>query len=262
MDISFRNRKDPKPRKDAMDGQSHLPNYLRSGFYNQIEYDEESANLIKRGAEQEGLCQYDYTSPTEDDSFDRRTAEGGSLQHFDQVGSGEFQCVITQNYSFIEKQNESEQVASQLIMVGFICGTFMIVEFVGGYMSNSSAIMTDAAHMLSDVMAMAVSVFSIKMGSRAPNLYKSYGYHRSEVLGALTSILIIWVLVAWLCFEASKRMYAVIYMNGFHLDAEIMLITSFVSLICNILNLFFLGMCSGDGHGIIDNVHSVFKPHG
>ena len=138
----------------------------------------------------------------------------------------------------------------------------MVVEFIGGYLSNSSAIMTDAAHMLSDVTAMGVSYFSIKMGSKAPNLLNSYGYHRAEVLGALTSIIIIWVLVAWLCYEASKRVYLVIYKNGFALDPQIMLITSFVSLICNILNLYFLGMCSGSGHGIVDNLHSVFKPHG
>lgn len=138
----------------------------------------------------------------------------------------------------------------------------MIVEFIGGYVSNSSAIMTDAAHMLSDVTAMAVSVFSIKMGGKAPNLVANYGYHRAEVLGALTSIIIIWVLVAWLCYEATERVYLVIYKHGFKLDAKIMLITSFVSLVCNILNLYFLGMCSGNGHGIIDNVHTVFKPHG
>lgn len=94
----------------------------------------------------------------------------------------------------------------------------MAIEFVGGYLSNSSAIMTDAAHMLSDVTAMGVSYFSIKMGSMAPSLTKSYGYHRAEVIGALTSIFIIWVLVAWLCYEASERMYLVIYKNGFPLD--------------------------------------------
>ena len=85
-------------------------------------------------------------------------------------------------------------------------------------MSNSSAIMTDAAHMLSDVTAMGVSYFSIKMGSMAPSLNRTYGYHRAEVLGALTSLFIIWVLVVWLCFGATKRVYLVIYKNGFPLD--------------------------------------------
>ena len=63
---------------------------------------------------------------------------------------------------------ESEQVAGQLVLVGIICFVFMVIEFVGGALSNSSAIMTDAAHMLSDVSAMGISYFSIKMGSMAP----------------------------------------------------------------------------------------------
>ena len=104
------------------------------------------------------------------------------------------------------------------MLVGVICFVFMAVEFVGGFLSNSSAIMTDAAHMLSDVSAMGISYFSIKMGSMSPDLTRSYGYHRAEVLGALTSIIIIWVLVAWLCYEATERVYLVIYKKGFPLD--------------------------------------------
>lgn len=225
----------------------YKPNYLRSGFYDEIFYDEETTSLIDIGDDT-----FSVGDP-EDEDFNVFSAEGGK---------NEFKCIITDNPSFLLKQRESEQVAGQLLMVALICFVFMVVEFVGGFMSNSSAIMTDAAHMLSDVCALIVSVFAIKMGGLAPSPTKSYGYHRAEVLGALTSIIIIWILVAWLCFEATRRVFAVVNGVGFPLDPFIMLLTSFVSLLCNTLNLYFLGMCSGDGHGIVDNVHSIFKPHG
>lgn len=81
----------------------------------------------------------------------------------------------------------------------------MIVEVVGGYLSNSVAIMTDAAHMFSDVAGFGISILSIQFGLRAANPKNTYGYHRAEVLGALASILIIWILVIALIYEASLR---------------------------------------------------------
>ena len=81
----------------------------------------------------------------------------------------------------------------------------MCAEITGGYLSNSLAIMTDAAHMLSDVSAFFISIVAIHMGKTPVSLSKTYGYHRAEVLGATASIIIIWFLVLWLCIEASFR---------------------------------------------------------
>ena len=67
----------------------------------------------------------------------------------------------------------------------------MIFEIIGGWLSNSVAIMTDAAHMLSDVAGFFISIISIKLASAEPTENNSFGYHRTEVLGALTSILYI-----------------------------------------------------------------------
>lgn len=86
----------------------------------------------------------------------------------------------------------------------------MIVEVIGGYLSNSVAIMTDAAHMFSDVAGFGISIISIQFGLRAANSSNTYGYHRAEVLGALASIVIIWVLVIALIYEASLRVDKII----------------------------------------------------
>jgi zinc transporter 2 len=93
----------------------------------------------------------------------------------------------------------------QLLVVVIICFIFMIVEIVGGVMSGSLAILTDAAHMCSDVGGFVISMFSIKIGQKTPTLLKTFGYHRAEIIGALASVMIIWAMVVWLAWEATNR---------------------------------------------------------
>jgi zinc transporter 2 len=108
-------------------------------------------------------------------------------------------------------------------------------EVVGGYLANSLAIMTDAAHMLSDVAGFMISYFAIYMSNRPINFKMSYGYHRAEILGALASIALIWGLLIWLLVEATQRI-----IEGPEVNGEIMLITACVGLVCNIVNIFTL----------------------
>lgn len=99
------------------------------------------------------------------------------------------------------------------------------------------------------------------MGRAPATRQNSYGYHRLEVLGALTSIILIWVLVIGLCYEASLRVDQILHHDGFSIDPIIMMITAAVGLVCNIINLIALGHgCGGDD--MMHNVTSVFKPHG
>jgi len=82
----------------------------------------------------------------------------------------------------------------------------MFAEVGGGILSGSLAILTDAAHMCSDVAGFGISIIAIYVAQKSPNKVKTYGYHRAEVLGALGSILIIWMMIVWLCYEATQRM--------------------------------------------------------
>lgn len=130
----------------------------------------------------------------------------------------------------------------KLLAVTGISFIFMIAEFVGGYMSHSLAIMTDAAHILSDVAGFLISYFAIYMGSRPANYQMSFGYHRAEILGALASILLIWGLIIYLFAEAIHRI-----IDPEEVDGGIMLITACVGLVCNIISIFTLHSCGG-GH--------------
>jgi solute carrier family 30 (zinc transporter), member 2 len=153
----------------------------------------------------------------------------------------------------IQRQKiEGKKAMCKLLMVTGLSLLFMIGEIVGGYVSGSIAIITDAAHMLSDVAGFLISYFAIYMGSRPANYQMSFGYHRAEILGALASVLLIWGLIIWLFIEAIHRC-----VDPEEIDGEIMLITACVGLACNIVSIFTLHSCGGDhGHHHHDHGHS------
>lgn len=140
-------------------------------------------------------------------------------------------------------RKESRLVMKRLIGVTCVSATFMICELIGGWLAGSLAIMTDAAHLLSDVSGFVISIFSIWIGLLpAKKTSLSYGYSRAEILGALTSVLIIWALTVWLIVEATNRV-----INPTPVDGFIMLITSLFGLTCNLVMGLFLNstICGG-----------------
>ncbi|TDH66124.1 uncharacterized protein CCR75_001503 [Bremia lactucae] len=88
------------------------------------------------------------------------------------------------------------------------CGSFlfMCLQFAGGYYADSLAIMTDAAHLLSDVAGFLVSLFAMYLGQFPATATMPFGYYRAEVIGALLSVLSIWVLAIGLLGTAIKRL--------------------------------------------------------
>ncbi|CAN1309557.1 Metal tolerance protein A2 [Linum perenne] len=123
-----------------------------------------------------------------------------------------------------------------LMAVGF-CVLFMAVEVVGGIKANSLAILTDAAHLLSDVAAFAISLFSLWAASWEANPRQSYGFFRIEILGALVSMQIIWLLTGIIVYEAIVRL---IYNTG-EVDGFLMFLVAAFGLVVNVIMAFLLG---------------------
>jgi zinc transporter 2 len=130
-----------------------------------------------------------------------------------------------------------------------ICVFFITVEVVGGYIANSIAIMTDAAHLLSDLLGFQISIVALFLGQRPASMSLTYGYHRAEVVGALCSVILIWGLTIWLLYEAIKRMIVPQKVAG-----GLMLFTSIIGLFCNLVMAKVLherasGASFGHSHG-------------
>ena len=125
----------------------------------------------------------------------------------------------------------------KLMCITTLAVCFMSVEIVGGIISNSLSILTDAAHQLSDVLGFALSIVAVRLSQRPSTLRHTYGMYRCEIMGALASVVIIWALIIYICYEAVKR---IMDLDSFEIEGESMLITSVIGLAFNIANLCVL----------------------
>lgn len=106
---------------------------------------------------------------------------------------------------------------------------FLTLFHAGGYLSSSLAIATDAAHLLTDFASFMISLFALWVGSRPATRVMSFGWHRAEVLGALTSVLLIWVVTGILVYLAVQRVIT----RDFKIEIIPMIITSAAGLVVN-----------------------------
>ncbi|XP_061206112.1 probable proton-coupled zinc antiporter SLC30A3 isoform X1 [Neopsephotus bourkii] len=140
------------------------------------------------------------------------------------------------------------QARRQLSVACSVCCIFMIGEVIGGYLAHSLAIMTDAAHLLTDIGSMSVSLFSLWVSTRPPTKTMNFGWHRSETLGALASVLSIWVVTGALVYLAAARIIS----NDYEIEARAMLATSASAVGVNLVMAYILHqspVSHGHGHG-------------
>ena len=76
---------------------------------------------------------------------------------------------------------------NRLALVLALTGSYMVVEIIGGLLSHSLALLAEAAHMFTDVTALALAFFAIRFAERPPTPERTYGYHRVEILAALAN---------------------------------------------------------------------------
>ena len=92
-----------------------------------------------------------------------------------------------------------------LILALLLISSFMFVEVAGGILSGSLALLADAGHMLTDAGAILLALFAMWIADRPASAESTFGYHRTEVLAALANTLGLWLLAAWIFFEAYGR---------------------------------------------------------
>lgn len=147
-----------------------------------------------------------------------------------------------------QKEDPVDRVARRrLIFASILCLLFMIGEVVGGLLANSLAIATDAAHLLTDFASFMISLMALWVSARPATKRMSFGWYRAEVIGALTSVLMIWVVTGVLVYLAIQRI-----LNGnYEIQGLIMVITASVGVFVNIvmgISLQAGGVPHGHGH--------------
>ncbi|KAM6216088.1 LOW QUALITY PROTEIN: proton-coupled zinc antiporter SLC30A8 [Rhynchocyon petersi] len=134
--------------------------------------------------------------------------------------------------SFKAAENRAkEQVHAkrELCAASAICFVFMTAEVVGGHIAGSLAVATDATHLLIDLTSFLLS--SLWLSSKPPSKRLTFGWHRTEILGALLSILCIWVLTGVLVYLACERLLH----PNYQIQATVMIIISGCIVVANII---------------------------
>jgi cobalt-zinc-cadmium efflux system protein len=83
--------------------------------------------------------------------------------------------------------------------------TFVLIEFIAGFYTNSLALMSDAGHNLGDVAGLALALFAYKISRARPNSHFTYGYSKSTILASLLNAIILLIAVGGIGVEAVKR---------------------------------------------------------
>ena len=123
----------------------------------------------------------------------------------------------------------------------------MVIEAVGAYLSHSIAILTDVAHLSSDLLGFFVSLIGIIIAEKINRERKTYGYIKVEVIGAFFSLLIIWILTVWVFYKALERMHKIVNNEKIYLNSKIMVIMACSSLLMNIIMM--TNLLSADDEG-------------
>lgn len=112
---------------------------------------------------------------------------------------------------------------------------FLVVEIIGGILTNSLALLADAGHMLTDVGALALAIFVAHMARKPATPERTYGLLRAEVLGAFINGAALVIIVGFIMWEAWERLGR--YQE---IDGPVMMIIAMLGLLANVASAFIL----------------------
>lgn len=107
--------------------------------------------------------------------------------------------------SYSPDHSTDEGVLRRLKCASYLCAFFLTVEVVGGLLSHSLAVLSDAAHLFADLTSFIVAVFAANLARLPPTVTSTYGFKRTEALAALFSMSCLAVVSFFLGLDAILR---------------------------------------------------------
>lgn len=127
--------------------------------------------------------------------------------------------------------SHSHQANKKTLVISLVIITaYMIVEVIGGLITNSLALLADAGHMLSDAISMFIALLAFTFSSRIADHGKTYGYKRFEILAAVINGATLILIAAYIIYEAIER-----FRNPAEVVSGGMLMIAAIGLLVNIL---------------------------
>ncbi|MEQ6391147.1 cation diffusion facilitator family transporter [Bacillaceae bacterium S4-13-58] len=116
------------------------------------------------------------------------------------------------------------------LLISFLITTcFMIIELIGGLLTNSLALLSDAGHMLSDAISLGIGLLAFSLGEKAADYSKTFGYKRFEILAAVFNGVTLVLIALYIFYEAYHR-----FINPPEVASTGMLVIAILGLIVNI----------------------------
>ena len=117
---------------------------------------------------------------------------------------------------------------------------FLIAEVIGGLITNSLALLSDAAHMGTDVIALAISLFAVRLSRRPPDAKRTYGYARMEAIGAMINGGLLFLVAGYILWEAVGR-----FRHPPEVASTGMMVIAVIGLVINLVSMRLLKAGSG-----------------
>lgn len=135
----------------------------------------------------------------------------------------------------------TEANAKKLTFALILTSTFLVVEVVAGFMTQSLALLSDAAHMFTDAAALAIALVAIKIGKLPADSKRTFGYQRFEILAALFNASMLFVVAMYILYEAYQR-----FSQPPEIQSTGMMIVAVLGLIINLISMKILFSSSQD----------------
>lgn len=148
----------------------------------------------------------------------------------------------------------------KIFWVTLLNATITVAEIIGGILSGSLALLSDAIHNLSDTVAIATSYFANRIALKPNDTRRTYGYKRAEILSAFVNSAVLLAISVILIIEAFERWQSPESING-----SLMITVALIGLVANFISVYLLKKDSRDNlnikssflHLISDTVSSV-----
>ena len=157
-------------------------------------------------------------------------------------------------------QAKLRKIQQRLKVSFFVALGIALVEFVGGMLSNSLSLVSDAAHVFGDILAILLSLFAVTLATREHIGSMTFGYHRAEVLASMANGILLCAISVWIVMEAYQKLY-----TPSPIDALLVMILAAIGLVGNLIIMKFLtydkenslNVKSAFSHVLYDTISSI-----
>jgi cobalt-zinc-cadmium efflux system protein len=95
-----------------------------------------------------------------------------------------------------------------------LTATYLVVQVIGGLITHSLALLSDAAHMMTDVVGLAIAIAAIRIAKRPADTQRTFGYYRFEILAAALNAVILFLVAVYIFYEALQRFREPVAINS------------------------------------------------